>query len=214
LNHIGHKALLQAIGNFPARELIKQWLKAGYVEEEMLHPTDAGVPQGGVISPLLLHGALHGMEQALGMYSTPKGVLRGPYALVRYADDSAVFCPTQEKAVDAQAILRQWLGSRGRRLSDEKTHLRHLREGCNFLAFNIRHYPTPKSSRSGDKLLIKPSPEAIQDSKRKRKDIWRKHVGSPTIALINAMNPVISGWSHYFRVGVSKEVFHDLDNFM
>jgi RNA-directed DNA polymerase len=52
LNNIGHAALGQAIGNFPARELITQWLKAGYVEDELLHPTDTGVPQGGVISPL------------------------------------------------------------------------------------------------------------------------------------------------------------------
>ena len=66
-DNIGHLALLQAIGNFPARELIKQWLKAGYVEDEMLHPTDTGVPQGGAISPLLLNVVLHGMEQALGI---------------------------------------------------------------------------------------------------------------------------------------------------
>ena len=180
----------------------------------MLHPTDAGVPQGGVISPLLLNVALHGMEQALGMQYTPKGVLRGTYALVRYADDFAVFCPTQEKAVEAREILSRWLGVQGLRLSDEKTHIRHLCEGFNFLSFNIRHYPAPNSSRSGYKLLIKPSPEAIQDIKRKLKGIWRKHVGSPTIALINEMNPVIRGWSNYFRVGVAKKVFYDLDNFM
>lgn len=89
-NNIGHSALLQAIGNFPARELVKQWLKAGYVEEEMFHPTEAGVPQGGVVSPLLLNVALHGMEQALGISYTPKGVLRGTYALVRYADGTPV----------------------------------------------------------------------------------------------------------------------------
>jgi RNA-directed DNA polymerase len=213
-NHIGHAALVQAIGNFPARELIKQWLKAGYVEDEMLHPTDAGVPQGGVLSPLLLNVALHGMEQALGIYYTPKGELRGTFALVRYADDFAVFCPTQEKAIQARGILSQWLGARGLRLSEEKTHIRHLREGFNFLAFNIRHYPAPNSSRSGYKLLIKPSPEAIEEEKRKLKGIWRKHVGSPTIALINEMNPVIRGWSNYFRIGVSKEVFNDLDHFM
>jgi RNA-directed DNA polymerase len=82
--------LLQAIGNFPAREVIKQWLKAGYVEDEMLHPTDAGVPQGGVISPLLLNVVLHGMERALGIHYTPTGVLRGTYALVRYADGTPV----------------------------------------------------------------------------------------------------------------------------
>jgi RNA-directed DNA polymerase len=206
--------LLQAIGNFPARELIKQWLKADYVEEEMLHPTEAGVPQGGVVSPLLLNVALHGMEQALGIWYTPKGVLRGIYALVRDADDLAVLCPTREKAVEAQEMLNQWLSARGLRLSDDKTYIRHLRDGFNFLAFNIRHYPAPNSSRSGRKLLIKPSPDAIQDVKRKLKGIWRKHVGSPTGALINEMNPVIRGWSNYFRVGVSKEVFNDLDEFM
>jgi RNA-directed DNA polymerase len=213
-NNIGHSNLVQAIGNFPARELIKQWLKAGYVEDQMFHPTDAGVPQGGVVSPLLLNVALHGMEQALGTYHTPKGILRGTYALVRYADDLAVLCPTQEKAIEAREILSQWLGTRGLKLSDEKTHSRHLREGFNFLAFNIRHYPAPNSSRSGYKLLIKPSPEAVKEVKWKLKGIWRKHVGSPTVALINEMNPVIRGWSNYFHIGVAKEVFTDLDNFM
>jgi RNA-directed DNA polymerase len=213
-NNIGHTALVQAIGNFPARELIRQWLKAGYVEAEMLHPTDTGVPQGGVISPLLLNVALHGMEQALGTSYTPKGVLRGTYAVVRYADDFVVFCPTQEKAIEAQRLLTPWLGARGLRLSDEKTHICHLQDGCNFLGFNIRHYPTPKSSRSGYKLLIKPSPDSIKQIKRKLKGLWRKHVGSPTVALINEMNPVISGWSNYFRIGVAKEVFTALDRFM
>jgi RNA-directed DNA polymerase len=213
-NNIGHTALLQAIGHFPARKLVKQWLKAGYVEEEMLHPTDAGVPQGGVISPLLLNVALHGMEPALGISSTPKGVLCGTYALVRYADDLAVFCPTQEAAIAAQQVLATWLGTRGLRLSDEKTHIRHLREGFNFLGFTIRHYPTPKSSRSGHKLLIKPSRDSIQQIKRKLKGLWRQHVGSPTVALSNELNPVIRGWSNYFRIGVAKEVFNDLDRFM
>ena len=60
-----------------------------------------------------------------------------------------VFSPTYEKAIEAQHLLSTWLGTRGLRLSDEKTHLCHLCEGFNFLGFNIRHYPTPNSSRSG-----------------------------------------------------------------
>jgi len=213
-NNIGHTALVQAIGNFPARELIKQWLKAGYMEDEMLHPTDTGVPQGGVISPLLLNVALHGLEQALGTSYTSKGLLRGTYAVVRYADDLAVFCPTQEKAIEAQQRLARWLEARGLRLSDEKTQIRHLRDGCNFLGFNIRHYPTPNSSRSGQKLLIKPSTDSIKQLKRKLKGLWHKHVGTTTVALINEMNPVIRGWSNYFRVSVAKETFSELDRFM
>lgn len=213
-NHIGHSALLQAIGNFPARGLINQWLKAGYVEDEMLHPTDTGVPQGGVISPLLLNVALHGMEQALGTSYPPRGVTRGTYAVVRYADDFAVFCPTQEKAIEARSLLATWLEPRGLKLSDEKPHIRHLQEGFNFLGFNIRHSPAPNSSRGGYKQLIKPSTDSINQLKRKLKGLWRKHVGTPTVALINEMNPVIRGWSNYFRTGVAKETFSALDKFM
>ena len=192
---IGHDALQNAMGQFPARELIRQWLKAGYVENEILHPTDTGVPQGGTVSPLLLNIALHGLEQALGCDYTPRGVLRGKYAVVRYADDLAVFCPSKEDAEKAKVLLNDWLGTRGLQLSQEKTHIRHLQEGFDFLGFNIRHYPTPNSSCSGYKLLIKPSRESIQQLRRKLKGIWRKHVGSPTVALINELNPIISGWS-------------------
>jgi RNA-directed DNA polymerase len=213
-NNSGHAALVQALGNFPARGLIKQWLKAGYVEDAMLHPTDTGVPQGGVISPLLLKVALHGMEQALGSSYTPRGTLRGRSALVRYADDLAALCPTKQAALDAQHLLATWLWTRGLRLSEEKTHIRHLTEGFDFLGFNIRRYPAPQSSRSGYKLLIKPSQGAIQQIRRKLKALWRQHVGSPTVALINSMHPLIRGWSQYFRTGVASRVFSDLDTFM
>jgi RNA-directed DNA polymerase len=138
-DNIGHAALLRAIGNFPTRGLIQPWLTAGYVEEELWHPTATGVPQGGVISPLLLNVALHGMEHALGISHPSRGTLRGRYALGRYADDLAVFCPTREEATEAQELLAQWLRGRGLRLSDAKTHIRHLTEGFNFLGFNIRH---------------------------------------------------------------------------
>lgn len=50
--------------------------------------------------------------------------------------------------------------------------------------------------------------------KRKLKGLWRKHVGTPAVALISEMNPVIRGWSNYFRTGVAKEIFSDLDSFM
>jgi RNA-directed DNA polymerase len=211
---IGYAALLQALGNFPARGLIKQWLKAGYVEDAMWHPTDTGVPQGGVISPLLLNVALHGMEHALGSSYTPRGTLRGTYALVSYADDLAVLCPTKQAAIDAHHLLATWLGARGLRWSDAKTHMRHLTEGFDYLGLNIRHYPAPQSSRSGYKLLIKPSQGSIQQLRRKLKALWRQQVGSPTVALIHAMNPLIRSWSQYFRIGVASRVFADLDTFM
>ena len=56
---VDHRFLLDTIGPVPGRELIKQWLKAGYVEAEMFHATSEGTPQGGSISPLLLNIALN-----------------------------------------------------------------------------------------------------------------------------------------------------------
>jgi RNA-directed DNA polymerase len=76
---ISHDFILEAIGKVPGRELIKQWLKAGYVEKEMFHATTSGVPQGGVISPLLSNIALDGMEKLCG----------SKFGFIRYADDCA-----------------------------------------------------------------------------------------------------------------------------
>jgi hypothetical protein len=63
-DRIDHSRLLAALGSFPARRLVEQWLKAGVVDKGRFAPTEEGTPQGGVVSPLLLNVALHGMEEA------------------------------------------------------------------------------------------------------------------------------------------------------
>lgn len=141
---ISHERVLEAIGPFPARELIRRWLKAGYVEMGTLHQSEAGVPQGGVISPLLMNIALHGMEQALGVRYDRRGQIKGSRALVRYADDWVVFCESEQDAQGARRQAQEWLLKRGLRLSEDKTRIVHLTEGFDFLGFNIRHYPAPK----------------------------------------------------------------------
>ena len=74
-DRIDHSHLLAALGSFPARGLVERWLKAGVVEHGRLAPTEEGTPQGGVVSPLLLNMALHGMEEAAGVryQHRPKG---------------------------------------------------------------------------------------------------------------------------------------------
>ena len=66
-DRIDHDHLLAALGTFPARGLVAQWLKAGVVDRGRFTPTEEGTPQGGVISPLLFNVALHGMEEAAGV---------------------------------------------------------------------------------------------------------------------------------------------------
>src|SRR5256714_2958550 len=108
-DNISHDHLLRAIGPVPGKELIKQWLKAGYVEHGEFHATEQGTPQGGVASPLLANIALHGMEEAIGVTYDSRGQLRGKRAVVRYADDFVCFCETREDAEQVQKILVEWL---------------------------------------------------------------------------------------------------------
>ncbi len=189
-------------------------LKAGYVEHGTFHATEQGTPQGGVVSPLLANIALHGMEEAIGVKYDYRGQLIGKRAVVRYADDFICFCETREDAERVQGILMEWLKERGLTLSEEKTRIVHLTEGFDFLGFNIRHYPAPKTSRTGWKLLIKPSKESVQDMRTKLKVLWEKAHGMNVQTVLGKFNPVIRGWANYFRTAVAKEIFSGLDCWM
>lgn len=213
-DNISHEFLLQAIGKVPGRELIKQWLKAGYMERGVFHETDSGTPQGGVVSPLLANIALHGMEEAIGVKYDSRGYSVGNRAIVRYADDFAAFCESKEDAEEVIEILRTWLKQRGLELSPDKTTIVHLTEGFDFLGFNIRHYRAEKTSKTGWKLLIKPSKESVGKIRNKLREAWLSLIGSNVSAIIKRLNPIIRGWANYFRSGVSSEIFQSLDRWM
>ncbi|MBD6621273.1 group II intron reverse transcriptase/maturase [Komarekiella sp. 'clone 1'] len=213
-DNISHEFLLKAIGEVPGRELIKQWLKAGYMEQGVFHETDSGTPQGGVVSPLLANIALHGMEQAIGVKYDYRGYSVGKRAIVRYADDFAAFCESKEDAEETVRILRIWLKQRGLELSADKTKIVHLTEGFDFLGFNIRQYRADKTSKTGWKLLIKPSKESVGKLRNKLREKWLSLRGSNVLAIIKSLNPIIRGWANYFRSGVSREIFHSLDRWM
>jgi len=219
-DNIGHEKLMEAIGNFPARELIRQWLKAGYLEGGVYHDTTSGTPQGGVISPLLANIAFHGMEEALGI----KFIIRkdknygselhhNSVGLVRYADDFLVFCHTREEAEEAKRKLEIWFKERGLAFSEEKTRITDLDEGFDFLGFNVRQYPV-SNSKTGYRLLMRPSRKAMKEHARKLKELFRECHGHSADHLCKKANPVIRGWAGYFRVGVSARAFEKLDNYL
>jgi len=216
-DNISHDTILDAIGGFPARELVKQWLKAGYVENGAFYDTDAGTPQGGVISPLLANIALHGMEEALGVTRVKrKGVtaeIRGPRAVVRYADDFVVFCESKEDAEASVQILTEWLARRGLTLSEEKTRIVHLTEGFDFLGFNVRHYED-LTTKSGYKLLIRPSKKSVQKIRDDLRERWLSLKGHSVIDVIKTLNPVIRGKANYYRIGVASKTFSAVDHWM
>lgn len=212
-DNISHDLLLELLSSFPARELIKQWLKAGYMEEGLWHPTNAGTPQGSIVSPLLANIALHGMEFALGVKYNKEGELRSKRALVKYADDFVVFCESFEDAENAIKSLTEWMKQRGLTLSDEKTKIVHLSEGFDFLGFNIRHYKDT-TSKTGLKLLIKPSKKSVQNIRNKLRTEWRNCKGNSVNAVIKKLNPIIRGEANYFRSAVSSKIFNSLDHWL
>src|SRR5258707_7995899 len=106
------------LGGFPAREMIAGWLKAGIFEAgKGFAPTGEGTPQGGIVSPLLLNIALHGLEEAAGVrYRTGARageVTSGSPALTRYADDLVVCCHSRQQAEQVKARLSEWLEASG-----------------------------------------------------------------------------------------------------
>ena len=109
-DRISHDHILDQLGSFPARGLIRQWLKAGVVENGRLAASEEGTPQGGVISPALMNVALHGMELAAGVRYRTTGhnagsAMRGSPVVVRYADDLVAMCHSREEAEQVKARL-------------------------------------------------------------------------------------------------------------
>jgi RNA-directed DNA polymerase len=211
-DRLDHDHILSQIGAFPARGLVERWLKAGVVEREWFTPTEEGSPQGGVISPLLLNVALHGMEQAAGVRYRTTGVntgkaVTGCAMVVRYADDLVAMCHSREHAEQVKARLAGWLAPRGLTFNEEKTRVVALEDGFEFLGFQVRRY------RNG-KLLIKPSKAAVQRFRKRLTTEMRALRGANAQAVVARLNPIIRGWSAYYRSVVSKKTFVHLDTHM
>ena len=206
-DRIGHDHTLAMLGTFPARGMVKRWLKAGVVEQGRLHRTEDGVPQGGVISPVLLNVALHGMETAVGVRYHPTGwVTADCPVLIRYADDFLALCHTRQEAFEVKARLARWLAPRGLSFNEDKTRVVSLIEGFDFLGFNVRRY--------GNKPLIKPTKAAQGRIRERLRDEMRSLRGGNAHAVINRLNPITRGWAAYYRTQVSGEVYASLDHYL
>lgn len=217
-DNITHDFILKTIKGFPGKALIGQWLKAGYLETGSYHKTLQGTPQGGVISPLLLNIVLHGMETMLGVqrFQGKKGMssIRGKCGVIRYADDFVIFCETREDAETTRTEVQQWLAQRGLRLAEAKTRILHTTEGFDFLGFTIRLHEVGTATRSGYKLLVKPSKKATQRLRDKLKAEWLALKGIDVHSVVKRLNPIIRGWANYYRFCSARTTFHKLDHWL
>jgi RNA-directed DNA polymerase len=186
---ISHEFVLSLLRYFPARALIKQWLKAGYMEAEVFHDTAAGVPQGGVVSPVLANQALDGMQQLVGR----------SYGFVRYADDFIITARKQDDLLILKPKIEQWLKNRGLVLHPDKTRIVHIQEGFDFLGFNVRQYRGT--------CLVKPQKEKVLHLLQRVRSWLKEHKQVTTDVVVRCLNSLLDGWALYYRHAASKKTF-------
>jgi RNA-directed DNA polymerase len=186
-------------------EILRKWLKAGYMEETILYPTEEGTPQEGIISPVLANLALDGLETvALQADSRRRGNLRPKINVVRYADDFIITgCSQEQLEKRVLPAVEAFLGERGLRLSQEKTKITHIEAGLDFLGASVRKY--------GRKLLIKPSRRNVLELLSEVRDLIRTQRAATALDLIRQLNSKLRGWANSLSHLVASRSFAYVD---
>jgi RNA-directed DNA polymerase len=199
------------------KNVLKEWLKCGVMEELKYMDTYTGTPQGGVISPLLGNIALNGIENLIKDNNPLKGGISSGVHIIRYADDMVITGKNKEIIWKNKQILANFLKERGLELNEKKTLITHIKNGFDFLGFNIRRYKyNPRLNKVTDQdtvLVIKPSRKGINKLKINICNVISKD--KPIERIISDINPILRGWGEHKRISYhSQEVFITLDHYI
>lgn len=188
------------IGDVRVLRLIRNWLKAGVVEEGKVENPVRGTPQGGVISPLLSNIFLHEVDrQWSGDHPAMAGV-----RLVRYADDMVLLARTEQEAQEAWELLKGQFATLRLTVNEEKSRLTTTTEGFSFLGFEFR--------KKWRRVYMWPRHKSVTHIIERVSGIVRTTLLTTSLTeMIRILNPVLNGWCTYFRVGNSNRVFHQVD---
>jgi RNA-directed DNA polymerase len=189
--------------------MLRKWLKCGFIFNKELFPTEEGTPQGGIISPTLANMTLDGIQKILNEKYKMKKINGKHYNpkvnLIRYADDFIITAENKEiLELDIIPIVKEFLQERGLTLSEEKTKITHIKEGFDFLGFNIRKY-------NNGILIIKPSKDSQKKFQEKIKEVMNANKSIPQVSLIRLLNPIITGWGNYYQHCSAAVVFRKMD---
>lgn len=197
-------------------KLLRQWLKAGVMEEGRVTETVSGTPQGGVISPLLSNIYLHFLdivwERKCGHLGT----------LVRYCDDFVVMCETAEDCEEAERRVKIILERLKLKLHPEKTRRVELTDGkggFDFLGCHLRKRVSGRLLERGMRryyLQRWPSQRSMKRVRQRVKELTgRSRDGVKDVrVLIRDLNPVLRGWAEYFRTGNAARKFRLVDTYV
>src|SRR5437588_10313776 len=208
-DRISHKWLLTHIPM--DKVILAKWLKAGYMENRCLFPTEEGTPQGGICSPVMANMTLDGLERLLAVHFPKKGrpEKRAKVNLIRYADDFCITGASKELLEqEVKPLVEQFLSERGLQLSSEKTVITHIEQGFDFLGQTVRKYQKGKEV----KFFITPSKKNVKAFLAKIRKHIKKSRNLTAGELIAELHPQIRGWALYHRHVVSKDVFHAVDH--
>ncbi len=209
---IAHKPLLLKLPTFT--RTIERWLKAGSIDMGAWHASEAGTPQGGILSPVLANVALDGMERLFGcedndgnpVKAVTKRGMDKSVVLIRYADDFLVTAPSKEVLERyVRPKVEAFLAERGLALNQEKTRIVSIDEGFDFLGFTARKF-------DDGKLLIRPEKAKVLAHLRKIKAYLDANKQIPAGAVVRALTPVIRGWTIYYRHACSARSFSYVDH--
>lgn len=214
-DEIGHAWMLKNI--CIDKRILTQWLKAGYIEKGKLFPTEAGCPQGGILSPVLANMALDGLEELLGVFygsitldKNRNRARQEQVHLVRYADDFIITGKNKEVLEqEVKPLIREFLAERGLRLSEEKTRITHISEGFDILGQHVRKYHIGTAK---EKLLITPAKKNAKAFLAEIRDVVRALKSTTQETLIRLLNPKITGWANYHRHVVASKAFAAVDH--
>lgn len=227
-DNISHEYLLKKLNTQEMfKRQIKAWLKAGIMadsEEDSYETNEAGTPQGGVISPLLMNIALYGLETSI----TKKFDKRNAIKVVRYADDFVVFAKSLEDVQKAKEIVIQFLKPIGLELSEEKSRIKHSMKklsgtegplGLDFLGYHFRNIKCSvhrgvksiQGKKQAFKLITHLSRDAVRKHKANLKFILNKFKSAPLGKVTERIASIIRGWTWYHSVTQSHKTFSKMD---
>jgi RNA-directed DNA polymerase len=193
------------------KRILAKWLRCGFLDHGTRYPTTAGVPQGGIISPVISNLVLDGLEAVVQGSSWHRSVHNINY--VRWADDFMVTATSrQELAEVVLPRIETFLADRGVRLSAEKTVITPLTQGFDFLGQTVRKPERPNGQPA--KLQITPSKASFQALKGKVRTFCKQAKGATPAQLIETLTPVLRGWANYHRHVICGKTFAKLDNFV
>jgi RNA-directed DNA polymerase len=221
-DEISHSVLLarvrERIADKRVVALVKAFRKSGVLSEDgITRDTKTGTPQGGILSPLLANIALSVLDEHLARTWQTEMATRvdrarrrrhgkATYRVVRYADDFVVVIAGEKAhAEQLKTEVAEVLVGVGLRLSEEKTTIAHIDEGFEFLGFRIQR----QRKRGSTKRFVYtwPSKKSLRSITAKVKTITTQGTNKPLSDLLRQLNPVLRGWTNYFRHGVSKATF-------